>query len=1365
MRRLLLLMIVLLSLLLTAGERGEARPLLLPRIESQRVEVLGQLGGLVTAGIPLKGSLAVMAEGPSLVLLDLAGSAPTVHERLDLAHGMILDMVRVGDLFFALTEDGVVTLVASGEGLPQPTGFAPGSGQALAALRMPAGGVVLALAAREAGLRVLRADAQGHLSAPALLPLPGTASDVALSADGSRAFVAAGEAGVHLVEVSDPLAPRWIGTLTVARPAGAVEPVGALLAVADGARIVVLDPTRTDEDALIGIFDPLREGRRIIAQGEFVYVADVRSGLKILWRAAPDRLVQVYGESRHPARDLWVEGDLAYVVGSEGLRILNVGNRYRPLEIARLPLPGEPQGLAVAPPRAFVALGDEGIAVVDIENLSQPRLRRRISVVRGARAAALHQDTLYVAAGERGLAVIDPAAPGVETLLGSFTLPGPALDLARRGDVLYVAGGEAGLVALDISRPEAPLLAGVLPAEAGRGVSSVTADGKRAYLAEGDGFSVADVSSPYALGRLAWVDVPAEHIASDEETLYVLGGNQIAIYDAGATAEPLPIRVYRGMGAVSDLAALGNRLLVSGAGDSPGLVILGLLSPDYPLELDSIPEDGVAYRAWPAGNEVWLARGYGGLRRYAITEGGALLARGGYTAIPAAGRLAQGDTQMLVGGHGGWSWLTLAEDGLPFAAGPAFEGLPVSDLALAGDAVAIAAGDRGVALYTLAGASAPTQVALRQTRGAATAVALDDGFVYVADAGGLSIFDRHYLQSVVQVSTPAPANDLVLHNGRAYLPLNDGRLAIIALGDPTGGLHVRSSVSTRRPHALIPSPDGHSVYGLADDRLIRVLVGDPRNLAITQTGQLAAPAERGFFNGGLLWAITSGEGLRLYDLSLLDFNSEAILRGQISAAVQDVVAAGTMAYVAYGAGGLGLLDLTTRRIAPPFYSEEVRALYREDGVLFAAGQALTAWDIATPTDPVLLATLPLPARGRHIAPGGEGRLLLSLESGLAVVEWDDAELRPIGLLTLPGGVDRAVQMGKRAYLALHRGGLLPAEMSDPTHPSGLFSYTSPSGQFVRDLLPLDANTLLVSWEGGVDALDVSAPAAGPRLLDAPQVAQTPLLDMTLSTDGSRAALALGTEGVLLLDMSPDGVLQTVGFADTPGAGLRTALSGPHTLFVADGLCGLRVLDISDPSDPREQGYWRSGYASDVSVRTAAQGDLIYLAESTQLLTLRYDADAPPALPPVPQFAAPTDGQGDVALSVKLAWGPPPDPCNPLRYDVYLGLSNPPPLLGRAIGEPVLEVSDLLPLRTYYWRVVAVDQQGDRVEGPLWHFTTARADFAETLFPSPPPLVERLRHSPLIPAALIVFAAGAAIATWLIWRIRRQPSSHEPHNGE
>ena len=1296
----------------------------LPRIESQRVELLNRVGGLVTAGIPLSESTVLASEGTALILLDFSAATPRVITQQDLNHGIILDLAHSGDTFYALTEDGLLSLAQRGSDLPQFVSYIPGSGQALAVVE---GRVVIA--ARRAGLRCALFDANGIPVSTTTLPLAGDAHDVALTADGQYAYVAAGEAGVHIVDLSDPGAPHLEGSLAGVGPAEAVGLVGSLLAVGTNGQVVILDPA-AGADGVVGTYAPLREGRRVLADDEYLYMADAVDGLKVLWRAAPDRPVQIYGEAGRPAYDLWLEGDHLFLVGADGFRILDISSRFRPLEIAHLSLPGTPQGIAVANGYAYIALGEEGVATANVENLASPRLVQRIPLGSPARDVLVDDTTLYVAGDESGLAIIDLEEG---TLRDVQLLPGPALDLAQRSRALYIAGGEAGLIAVDITRPNEPVLAGVLPAEPGQRVNSVTVSGKRAYLTDGEGVIVADVSFPRRMGRLTRVPVAAQHTAVLGTDLFVLSDNRIALYDIRATAEPVLRRTYIGMGRISRLAADGERVFVTGGGDGPPLVVLGLSAADVPIELDSVGQTGQAYRAWPAGERVWLARGYAGLQRYRLSESGALKLSDDYRIVGDAGVLALGGGHLLVGGLSGWALLRSAggEPPQPLGWGP--DAAAVRALALHEDLIAVATSDQGIALYTTGGASGLALIAKRSSSGAATDIALDGRYVYATDASGLAIYDNHYLQAVTSVSTPAPANGVVVRGQRAYLPLADGRLAVVDLADPTGGLRSRSTVAIGRPADLLEGADGQSVYALADDRLLRIRVDNPDRLWVAGRGDLRVAAVRGQYANGLLWALSPDETLRLYDPRRLGLEAPAY-QGRIDAAGVALAVGEGVAYIAYGQNGMGLIDVVTRIPGPVFYEGEVNALYRDQDVLFAAGSTLTAWDISQPADPRPLDDLPLAGPGREIGPAAGDRLLLSLENGLAIIAWDGKNLSQIGQLTTTSAVDHAVQVGQRAFLGLHQGGLLVVDASDPSQPARLFSYTSPVGQFVS----------------GLEALDVGGTASTPRLEDIIPTGREQALHLAVSLDGSQAALSVGEGEILLLDMSDAAAPQVKGFVDTPGSGQRVALDN-STLNVADVVCGLRIVDIQDLDSPRERGYWRSNYANDVAV---GPDGLIYLAEASQLLALRYDPTAPPEPPPIPQFPRPASGQEGLSLTTSLEWGPEPDACNPLSYNVYLGVTADPPFIGQVSGEPALEVTDLDPLRTYYWRVEAIDRQGDVVRSPVWRFTTAPADFPDGLPPAPPLFVERARQNPLLAAGLLGAALLLAALGSLYWRRRR-----------
>jgi hypothetical protein len=181
-----------------------------------------------------------------------------------------------------------------------------------------------------------------------------------------------------------------------------------LLVVSSGPKIYIIDPANPASP--VGEYSPLQAGRRIVISDGYAYIADETDGLKIIWLAAPDRPVQVFGETGDPALDIWVDGDVAYVAGTSGLRILDVSNRFRPLEISRLPLPGQPQGISVYENIAYVALGPEGVGTINISNRAAPALERRITFGGEAKAVTYSGGILYVAAGDSGLAVIQARA-------------------------------------------------------------------------------------------------------------------------------------------------------------------------------------------------------------------------------------------------------------------------------------------------------------------------------------------------------------------------------------------------------------------------------------------------------------------------------------------------------------------------------------------------------------------------------------------------------------------------------------------------------------------------------------------------------------------------------------------------------------------------------------------------------------------------------------------------------------------------------------------------------------------------------------------------------------------------------------------
>lgn len=1324
--------------------------------EPQRFEVIAQTGGTITDFVPMPDGSILASEGSSLVRVSNTFGPIEVIARADLDYGMILALLAGPPYVLALAEEGLLVLPREAEGIPTPISFLAGGGQAMALHSN-----LIAVVSQQSGLRLIRLDTNGALTELSRLVLsaPGGeaahALDVTLSSDLQFVYVATGEHGVHIIDIRDPAAPQQVGSLPGVTPAEAVTMSGALLAVGSAGRVVLADPSLGA--GVVGVYAPLRNARRVIMQDGYAYIADETDGVKILWLAAPDRPLLIYGEIDHPASDLALVGNYLFVAGKGELRILDISSRYRPLSLGRIALDGNAESMRVEvndqgfPQRAFIAMGEAGVAIIDVRNFALPQLLRQIPLDGPARAVHYLNGVLYVALDAAGLALIDASAFGSEQLYGTMSLPGRALDLEQRGSSLYIAAGQEGILALDVFYAYKPKLIGSLPLEAIsssddlREASSITISGKRAYVADGQGFTVVDVSFPTRMGKLARIDAPTRDVGVEGVYLYAAGGSQVGVYDARATAEPIALRQYRSLSKIAHLTAEGSYLFATSADSGPDVVVISIVSPDAPSETSSTGLVGSTVRLRQVGDSYWLAAGFAGLRRFQLSEGGALIPRGSYAPVAEALVLEAQGGRLLAGGHQRWSILDTAA----LQAVGELNAENLVDLTVLGDRAAALTQSR-LELYDLSIDDGSQLIATRALIGGA-AINIDQTYVYVAGSTGLSIYEQSILMPVAEVRTPFPAVDLTVRGSTAYLLLTNGSLAVIELGDPTGGITKVRSIATRHPAKLITSSDG-TVYGLADELLMRLFTSDLSRLAVSSDGTMPIIAPDGFFANQLFGLVIPGEQVRFYNVAGLDDGitwKSAVTLGTDAIAA---VATDHAVFTANGEAGLASIARTAGQSTVVLDSDPVFAVHLIEDTLFAAGDTLTVWNVAGES-PRKLASAPLTSPARHIHTS-DSSVLVSMEGGVTLLNWNGASLTILGTLPSPAA-DQAVMIEDRVYISLHRGGLFVTDWADPSRPASLFTYTSSSGQFVQDLLQFDDRHLLVSWENGIDALDVSTIADAPHLSHIADFGAVKGIALSLSAELPIAVLSQGEAGLLLIDLANPLEPTLLSSIETPGTAADVLIEGQN-LFIADGQCGLRAYDIRDPREAQLAGVWRGGYVASI----AETGGTIFAGSGNRLYGLHYDAAAPRSLPPIPQIPIPADGSSTQTLETVLHWGPPEDSCDPLLYDVYFGVEPDPPFVGRVTGEPVLDLGKLEPERTYSWRVEAIDADGARSRGRVWSFTTSPGNFPDTLPPAPPPFLEAVQRNPMVPMGLITLFLVLAGIGALYWRGQHPPIQAE-----
>ncbi len=113
-----------------------------------------------------------------------------------------------------------------------------------------------------------------------VFPARGNGRDLALV--GNLVYLALGDGGVGVVDVSNPLAPSWVGGAVTRAPAWGIVAAAPWLYVADTLGVSVFDISAPSAPVLVATVDTPGEARRLAVDQNRLYVADHRAGVAIV---------------------------------------------------------------------------------------------------------------------------------------------------------------------------------------------------------------------------------------------------------------------------------------------------------------------------------------------------------------------------------------------------------------------------------------------------------------------------------------------------------------------------------------------------------------------------------------------------------------------------------------------------------------------------------------------------------------------------------------------------------------------------------------------------------------------------------------------------------------------------------------------------------------------------------------------------------------------------------------------------------------------------------------------------------------------------------------------------------------------------
>ncbi len=92
-------------------------------------------------------------------------------------------------------------------------------------------------------------------------------------------------------------------------------------------------------------------------------------------------------------------------------------------------------------------------------------------------------------------------------------------------------------------------------------------------------------------------------------------------------------------------------------------------------------------------------------------------------------------------------------------------------------------------------------------------------------------------------------------------------------------------------------------------------------------------------------------------------------------------------------------------------------------------------------------------------------------------------------------------------------------------------------------------------------------------------------------------------------------------------------------------------------------------------------------------------------PNQPSNPSPLNAALDQSINTLLSWTCTDPNGDPLSYDIYFGTTNNPPLVNSNQTNSNFDPGQLSYNTTYYWKIVAKDNEGASTSGTVWNFTT------------------------------------------------------------
>jgi hypothetical protein len=431
----------------------------------------------------------------------------------------------------------------------------------------------------------------------ARIPLTDYIQHIAIADD--LAYVALGNSGVHILDISTPTVPKERGRITLQGSTSSVHVQGDYAYVtttgfAGGLRVV--DISNSDAPQLLGSISTMELGSSaavdVDSTSQVAYVATGRGRSLQVINVSDPMSPTIIGAfmADTPIHDVQLDGTGAYLAAdSDGLLVLDVSTPTAPQRIGQTTLPGKARAVWITQDVVAVAADDNGFSIVGISTPSHPKIVGSYDVI-GETAMVLQQpntERFWVAANSGGMQVFDLSEPLTPTLESHYTTLYGAVDVVVADDHkrAYVAAGNAGMAIVTLTT--SPPLTNTHSTQASVSITASTT------------FTMEVVSQVTLAGS-------AQALAIADDTVYIAADREgVQIVNVSDPLSPILISSLAVPGRVTDIQVREGRAYV--AAGSAGVHVLDVSSTVSPTLVGSVDTAGSALALQVSGDMAYVA--------------------------------------------------------------------------------------------------------------------------------------------------------------------------------------------------------------------------------------------------------------------------------------------------------------------------------------------------------------------------------------------------------------------------------------------------------------------------------------------------------------------------------------------------------------------------------------------------------------------------------------------------------------------------------------------------------------------------------------------------------------------------------------